>query len=150
MYGLVSGTYYRSRYKDLNGTWRDRVTDNRYLISVEGGFKPNHKWEFSVRWAYAGGIPYSLFDRDQSLLLRRGVYDTDHIMTERLKDYNNLNIRMDRRFHFKNYNLIFYFSVWNVLNTENISYHNWIENEDGAADYKLWGILPVFGLEFEL
>ncbi len=71
-------------------------------------------------------------------------------MTERLKDYNNLNVRMDRRFHFNNSNLIFYLSVWNVLNTENISYHNWIENEDIAADYVLWGMLPVFGIELEL
>jgi len=150
IYGLVSGTYYRSRYKDLNGDWRNRVTDNKYLISLEGGFKPNNEWEFCIRWAYAGGIPYSAFNSEKSLLLRRGVYDTNHIMTERLKDYNNLNIRMDRRFHFKNSNLIFYLSIWNILNTENISYYNWVDIENGAANYVLWGTIPVFGIELEL
>jgi len=148
-YGLVSGTYFISRYRDLNGIWRNRVTDNRYLGSLELGYKPNYKWEFSLRWILTGGMPYSPFDINASRQAQTGIYDTNKIMAERLPPYKCFNIRLDRRFHFKNSNLIFYLSIWNLFNRENISYRHWIEYGNTPANYKQWPRLPVFGLEFE-
>ncbi len=48
-YGLLSASYFQSRYSDSNGLWKNRVYDNRFVFSVEGGYKPNHEWEFSMR-----------------------------------------------------------------------------------------------------
>ena len=100
-YGLVSGSYFRSRYQDNNGIWRDRVFDNRYTFSAEGGYKPNNKWEFSMRWIYAGGAPYTPFNIAASETLYRGVFDGDKINEARYPDYHSLNVRFDRRFNFK-------------------------------------------------
>ena len=57
-YGLVSGSFFRSRYRDYHGTWRDRDYDNRFMATLEGGYKPNLSWDFSMKWVYAGGAPY--------------------------------------------------------------------------------------------
>ncbi len=148
-YGLVSGSYFRSRYQDLNGVWKDRVFDNRYTFSAEGGYKPNNKWEFSLRWIYAGGAPYTPFDIAASEAINRGVFDGSKINEVRYSDYHSLNIRFDRRFNFKGSNLIFYFSVWNAYNQKNVASYYWNEIENKKDTTNQWGFLPVFGLEYE-
>lgn len=57
LYRLASVAYFRSSYQDYNGHWRDRTFDPRLLVSVEGGYKPNNTWEFSLHWIYSGGRP---------------------------------------------------------------------------------------------
>ena len=149
VYGLASASYFRSKYKDGNGAWRERVFDNRVIFSLEGGYKPNSKWEFSLRWIYAGGPPYTPFDLEASQDLNRAVLDGDRINESRYPDYHSLNIRCDRRFHFSGSNLAFYFSVWNVYNRKNIATYFWNEVEKKEDIIYQWSLLPIFGLEFE-
>jgi hypothetical protein len=134
---------------DGNGTWRERVFDNRVIFSLEGGYKPNSRWEFSLRWIYAGGPPYTPFDHKESLRLNRAVLDGDRINEARYPDYHSLNIRFDRRFHFSGSNLVFYFSVWNVYNRKNIASYFWNEVEEKEDIIYQWSLLPIFGVEFE-
>lgn len=149
IYGLVSGSYFRSRYRNYDGVWRDRIYDNRTMLTVEGGYKPNPKWEFSMRWVYAGGAPYTPFDVPASQAAKRGIYDSDNINTERLPDYHSLNVRVDRRFHFSTSSLITYISIWNVYGRENIASYYWNEIKNKPDTFKQWGTLPAIGLEFE-
>ncbi|MFU8861561.1 MAG: TonB-dependent receptor domain-containing protein [Cyclonatronaceae bacterium] len=58
VYGLVSATYFRSRYRDYTGIWQNRDSDNRILFNVIGGYRPNNRWEVSARWSFPGGRPY--------------------------------------------------------------------------------------------
>jgi len=149
-YGLASAAYFRTRYRDLNGTWRDRVFDNRVLFSVEGGYKPNNKWEFSLRWIYAGGSPYTPFDIEASQANHRAVLDEDKINKARYPDYHSLNVRFDRRFNWGRSNLIFYLSVWNAYNRKNVATYFWNEQEQKPEQIYQWLLLPIFGLEYEL
>jgi hypothetical protein len=149
LYGLASGTVFRSRYRDLDRVWRNRVNDNQYAFNIDGGFKPNHKWEFSLRWTYAGGIPYTPFDFDASQELGRGVFDSTRVNSERLPDYHSLSVRFDRRFHFSGSNLTLYVSVWNVLNVQNTWYHLWNEVTNQPNTIEQLERTPIFGLEFE-
>jgi hypothetical protein len=34
----INLSYSKTKYKDLNGTWRDRIYDNQFMIAVEGGY----------------------------------------------------------------------------------------------------------------
>ncbi len=149
MYGLLSGSYFKSRYRGLDGVWRDRVIDNHIFVGIEGGYKPNNKWEFSLRWIFAGGVPYTPFDLGASQALNRSVLDRTRVNQERYPDYHSLNIRVDRRFNFRSSNLILYFSVWNAYNRKNISTYYWNENEQKQDVIYQWSLVPVFGLEFE-
>jgi hypothetical protein len=148
-YGLASASYFRTRYQGYDGTWYNRIFDNRVLFSIEGGYKPNSKWEFSLRWIYAGGHPYTPFDMEASTAINRGVFDVNHINTARYPDYHSLNVRFDRRFHFSGSNLIFYFSIWNVYNRKNVASYYWNEAENQPDTIYQWGLLPIFGLEYE-
>jgi len=148
-YGLVSFAYFKSLYQDLNGNWKNRIFDNRIVASIEGGYKPNYLWEFSCRWIYAGGVPYTPFDEDLSSQMNQGIFDTSQINAVRYPDYHSLNIRLDRRFHFSRSNLVFYFSVWNAYAQKNIASYYWNQAENKKDVIYQWTMLPIFGLEYE-
>lgn len=149
LYGLISFTYYQSTYTDLNGEKHNRITDNRILGAIEAGYKPDNQWELSLRYSYAGGIPYTPFDDTASIEAGVGIYDATKIMSERLPPYSCLSVRAERRFYFARSNLIVYLSIWNLLNRKNISYHYWDEYGENAGNYTQFPMLPVFGVEFE-
>jgi hypothetical protein len=149
LYGMISGSYSQARYKGLDGIWRDRVYDNRFNFNIEGGYKPNNRWEFSMRWIYAGGSPYTPFDMTASENIGKGIYDNSLVNDSRLDDYHSLNARFDRRFHFSGSNLIFYLSVWNAYGRKNISSYYWNEVKNEPEENDQWAALPIFGLEYE-
>ncbi len=148
-YGLTSFSYFRTRYQDLNGDWKDRMFDNRIVASIEGGYKLNNLWEFSCRWLYAGGVPYTPFDEELSTQYNQGIYDTSRLNAERYPDYHSLNVRVDRRFHFSGSNLVFYLSIWNAYAQKNIASYYWNQAENKKDVIYQWTMLPIFGLEFE-
>lgn len=148
-YGLASAAYFRTKYQAGDNVWRNRVFDNRLILSAEGGYKPTNKWEFSLRWIYAGGAPHTPFDIAASQALHRAVLDVNRINEARYPDYHSLNVRFDRRFYFRGTNLVSYISVWNAYNRKNIATYFWNENEQKQDVIYQWTLLPIFGLEFE-
>ncbi len=149
IYGLASASWFRTRYRGGDGIWRDRVFDNRIVFSIEGGYKPNNRWEFSTRWIYAGGVPYTPFDDEVSRQLNRGILDESRINADRYPDYHSLNVRFDRRFLFSGSNLVFYFSVWNAYSRKNVATYFWNQKENQQDTIYQWTLLPIFGLEYE-
>ncbi|UCF63660.1 MAG: TonB-dependent receptor [bacterium] len=149
IYGMVSTSLFRSRYQDYNGNLRNRVYDNRLTFNVEGGYKPNNKWEFSLRWIYAGGTPFTPLDEQASTEANRGIYDVNQINTARLPDYHSLNLRLDRRFFFSGSNIVLYFSVWNAYGRKNIAGYSWNEIDNKKESNTQWNTLPILGLEYE-
>ncbi len=149
VYGLLSGSYFKTRYRGVDNVWRDRVFDNRFMVSVEGGYKPNDEWEFSARWIYAGGPPYTPFDATASKLQNAGVFDPTKINGARQADYHSLNVRFDKRFHFAHSNFIFYLSIWNLYNRQNVASYYWNKNKNEEDTLYQWGTLPVIGLEYD-
>jgi len=148
IYGLIGGTVFKTRYRDLEETWHDRRFDNRYIVTVEGGYKPNNTWEFSLRWVLAGGTPYTPLNVEWSQAYNQTIYDVDHVNEERYPDYHSLNIRFDRHFNFQHSSMILYFSIWNVYNRRNISYYFWDEVRREVDTLYQLGILPIVGLEY--
>jgi len=149
LYGLASASYARSRYRDLAGTWRPRVTENRIVAAAEGGYKPNERWEFSLRWLYAGGGAYTPFDEVASAAAATGIYDQGRVNALRMHDYHSLSVRVDRRFHFRSSSLIAYLSIWNVYARRNVAGYYWNEVDARVQAVEQFGLLPIFGLEFE-
>lgn len=148
-YGVISGSYFRTRYRGYDGSWYDRKYDNRFMATIDGGYKPNKLWQYSLRWTYAGGMPYTPFDEAASTAANRGILDESMINSERMPDYHSLSVRVDRRFHYRNSNLITYLSIWNFYGRENISNYYWNEVSNKADKLVQWGTMPVIGLEWE-
>jgi hypothetical protein len=148
-YGMISGSYFRARYQNFEGIWRDRIYDNRLVFNIEGGYKPNNEWEFSMRWIFAGGIPFTPFDMSLSSEYNKGILDEKNINGGRHTNYHSLNIRCDRRFHFTSSNIVIYLSVWNTYNRKNVASFYWNTRENQPDTMYQWGLLPIFGVEYE-
>lgn len=149
IYGVISASYFRTRYRGHDLKWRNRVYDNRFIFAVEGGYKPNKNWDMSLKCNYAGGIPYTPFDETASMAVNSGIYSPDSINSRRLPAYFSVNVRADRRFHFGSSNLTVYLSLWNVLNRKNAYAYYWNTIERHPDYFYGWGLLPAIGIEFE-
>ena len=149
VYGVAGGSLFRSQYTDLNGVTRNRVFDNRYIATIEGGYKPNNRWEFSLRWVLAGGVPFTPFDQEKSTNANRAIFDDGKINGERYPLYNSMNLRLDRRFHFGRSNLVVFLSVWNALNQQHVASYYWNSFENRQDTIYQWRAMPLFGVEFD-
>ena len=121
------------------------------VFNIQGGYKPNEKWEFSTRFTWAGGTPYTPFDEVASIEAGRGIFDSNLVNAERHPAYHTLNVRFDRRFHFTGSNLIVYLDIWNVYGRTNVTRIIWDETENEARPVAHFTnmVLPVLGIEYE-
>jgi hypothetical protein len=148
LYGLVSFTYFRSRFKDFYGTWRNRLNDNRYLLSLVGGYHLNAKWQISARSTLAGGVPYSAINIERSTLNNKWIIDQTQINSKRYPAYFTLNVRVDRCFQFQHSNLNLYLSIMNLLNRKNVQAYYWNVIDNAVDTIYQFPILPLFGIEY--
>ncbi len=149
IYGLASVSYSIAKCKSADNIWQNRVYDNRIVATIEGGYKPNNEWEFSLRWVYAGGTPYTPLNISESETLNRAVLDENRINAERYPDYHSLNLRVDKRYHFEHLNIVAYLSVWNAYSRKNIATYFWNETKKEQGTIYQWTLLPIFGVEIE-
>jgi len=148
-YGLVNVTYYRARYQDLTGYWRNRLFDNRFIFCFSGGYKPNRFWEFSVRFTWSGNKAFTPVDEANSILYGFPYIRYEAIMNGHLADYKNLSVRADRRFQFRKSNLVVYAGAWNIFNHKNELYRFWDYMGNTYLSEYMWGTIPFIGLEYE-
>ena len=148
LYGTASASWFRSRYRDLEGQWRSRNWDNQWVATLVGGYRFSHAWEVSGRWSAAGGVPYTPFDIAASTPLNSGVIDTSRINGVRHPAYHSLNLRVDHRTVLRGSSITTFLSIWNVYNHENVSQYYWNEVDVRPDTINQWGLFPVIGMEW--
>lgn len=148
-YGIAGASYFRSKYRDATGTWRNRLFDNRAVVTISAGWKPNDNWEVSARWVYSGGKAYTPIHTEQSQQQGKLVLDTTRIMDAQYPAYHSLNVRVDKRFYFTNSNLILYLSILNAYSRENIVSYDWDTTKNALKTNKMFSLIPILGVEYE-
>jgi outer membrane receptor protein involved in Fe transport len=149
LYGLVNLTYYRARYRDLMGFWRNRLFDNRFIFCLAGGYKLSRTWEFNIRWTWAGNKAFTPVDEAMSIQYGFPYIRLENIMAGHLNDYQNFSFRVDKRFSFRSSNLIVFLGALNLFDHKNELFRFWdyIGNQY-ISDY-MWETVPYIGFEFE-
>ncbi len=148
-YGISSVSMFVSRYSDLIGIWRNRISDNRLIINLMGGYQPDLRWDFSLRWSYGGGIPYTPFDITKSLEQNIGIIDKERIQAERYPAYHSLTLRADRKFQFRRSSLSVYLSLVNAYNRKNVARYYWNRTKHVVEPVYQIPFLPIFGIQYE-
>ena len=151
LYLLLNYTYSHScRADDANGDEYDFDYDSPHMLNIMATYKLGNWWEFGLIYRYATGLPYTPYD----ISTRRevdGIWycDKDSKNSERLPDYQRLDIRIDRRFIFKTWNFSLYLEVWNLTNHENITRYEYSEDFSEKEPVKLFPIMPMLGIAVE-
>ena len=121
-YGVFAYTYFSSEFSGADGVLRPSVWDSRHLISFSGGYKLKRNWELSVRWRFAGKNPYVPVDLEQSIVsYPELILDYDRLGEVKLNSFNLADIRIDKKWNFKNLSFNLYFEVQNFLAQPNPS-----------------------------
>lgn len=120
-FGIAAFTFVRSEFEDRNGEFIPASWDNRFIASVTLGKKIGDHWEVGVQYQFLGGTPYTPYDVEATSNIRnwdnigRAVPDYALLNTQRLGNFNRLNLRIDRKWFFERFNLDVYLDVQNAL-----------------------------------
>ncbi len=143
IYGLASLTLSSAQFSALDGVERPGAFDQRVIFNVSGGYQFNERWEASVKFRFASGSPYTPFRQD-------GTQNAAEYNSSRLKNLHSLDIRVDRRWNFANWDLIVYLDIQNIYNNKAVSQIRWNAREQRTEANESIGILPSIGISAEL
>jgi hypothetical protein len=141
-YGTLSISYSRSEFRALDGIDRPSSWDQTWIINVGGGYVLNEKWEFSAKFRFASGRPYTPFNPD-------GTQESALYNTVRIQPNHSLDIRVDRRWSFESWALITYLDVQNVYNRKPVDVPRYNAETRTAEQSSSIGILPSIGVSAE-
>lgn len=122
-YGLASFTLFRSEFKDSMAQYVPSSWDTRYIVSITAGKLFSRNWELGARFRMSGGGPFTPFDVVTSSLKTnwdmypRGVPNYTQLNAQRLKNFAQLDIRLDKKYTFKAYNLNLFLDIQNITNS---------------------------------
>lgn len=142
LYGIFSLTYSKTNFKALDGILRNSNYDQNWLLNLNGGYRFNMYWESSMKFRYASGKPYTPFDDN-------GLQNVSELYTKRLRSTHSLDIRVDRRWIFKNWTLVTYLDIENIYNRRNLSGMRWDPLKRTVDETSSIGILPSLGISPE-
>jgi hypothetical protein len=131
---ILSISYFRSLYTDLNGVTHSRVFDNQYVLNFLLKYRPYSQWEVSGRWISMGGSPYTPMDNKESMAAHTVILDRSQLLAFRFPVYNRINLRVSRLFFSQGKTIHVYAEVWNFLNQN--------------LDHQL-GLIPLIGIKYQ-
>ncbi len=141
-YGILSLTYGKSTFTSLDGIEKLGSYDQTWIFNLSGGYKFNEKWEASLKFRYATGMPFTPFNPD-------GSQDIALFNSDRLKSSHSLDIRVDRRWFFDKWTLITYLDIQNIYNRKNSTSIRWDRRTQSVDAEASIGILPSIGVSLE-
>ncbi|MEO6868545.1 MAG: hypothetical protein ABI168_02800, partial [Ginsengibacter sp.] len=113
--------------------------DYGYLVSATLGQKFKKNWELGVKYRLAGGAPYTPYDLESSranyITTGVGTLNYHAINSLRLKPFQQVDIRVDKKYNFKRTSLDLYLDLQNVFafKSEGIPNYTFKRNADNSG-----------------
>lgn len=148
LYGQISYSFSETRHKALDGVERRAAFDIPHIFTIVGGYKSG-EWEFSAKFAYSKGRPYTPFDQAVSFAQNRGVLDMANLNGARLPNYQRLDLRMDKRFNYEGWSMVFFIEILNVYNYKNIQNYVWNSKTRRQTSLNQYSFLPAAGFNLK-
>lgn len=121
-YGILAYTWVRSLFAVGEGELLPSSWDSRHLVSLTGGKKFARNWELGFRFRYSGGLPFTPFNEETSLLIsnwsvnRSAIPDYSRLNSERIRAFHQLDVRIDKKWFFDRWNLNLFLDIQNIYN----------------------------------
>ncbi len=152
LFGLASLSYNKGQFQAANGIWYPGQYDQRFIFNLSGGYILGDSWEFSAKFRYFTGIPYTPVYRPSENPLHPGTLQNlpEEYLSQRLRPGHHLDIRVDKFFNFRGVTLIVYVDIQNVYNYKiqmRPVYNFWTDQVTDTGDI---GILPSLGISLEI
>ncbi len=171
-FNLVSSfTLFRSEYRNRSETeYISSAWDNRFILNMSGTYNLPRRWSIGGKVSYIGGAPYTPYDIEKSSLVEawdakgQPYFDYSRYNTERLPNFAQFDLRVDKSFYFRRCMVGIYLDIQNITGSklkqaDVIMSTGIIENPSAPVDeqrYKMkylkqesGTILPTLGVTVE-
>ncbi|MBY0376064.1 MAG: TonB-dependent receptor, partial [Bryobacteraceae bacterium] len=147
-YGQANLSLSKTRFAGLDRILRPGTYDYPVIFNALGGYQLNKKTDFSARFVYLSGKPYTPFDETLSRAQKRGVFDLSRVNAVRAPDYVRLDIRVDRTFQVRGKPLLVFVGAQNLTDRRNIAQAAWDRQLGRTRFNRQLGLFPVIGLDW--
>jgi len=147
-YGQAGLSLGRSRYTAPNGKTYPGQYEQALTFNLSAGYKPNPRWEYSGKFRFWTGSPYTPQYRPSD---NNGkiVNLPEEYLSKRLAPGHHLDLRVDRRFDFRKLGMVVFLDIQNVYNNYlqvPPRYDFW---KDEVDDRNGIALLPTIGIRAE-
>lgn len=117
IYAIFAYTWFKSEFSGLTGEYLPSVWDSRHLLTFTGGYKFGNNWELGIRNRFIGRTPYVPVDEAATFANYPAVLlDYSRLGGPKLDIFNQLDVRIDKKWNFNKVALNVFLEVQNVLN----------------------------------
>ena len=138
-FGIFSYTFYRSQYSGRNNILVPSSWDNKHLLNITWGYKFSRNWELGLKFRYQGGAPYTPYDEIQSranfISQGQGIFDFAKLNSVRLGSFNSSDVRIDKKWNFRNTTIDLFLDVsnWYVARNPGVPSYTFKRTTDNSA-----------------
>ncbi len=147
VYGLISVAVARAEFRSFDGVTRPGAYDGRVISNLLAGWRINSAWELSGKFRIATGLPTTPYVESGPDAGRLDF--TRYNAGPRLPTFHALDLRIDRRWSFRGWQLDVYIDVQNVYGRTNVSQYQWNPRIGAAEPNESLGVLPSIGVNIE-
>jgi hypothetical protein len=154
--GWVSYAASKARRRDRSGLpEHNYMYDQPHILTLIANYKFSERTQLGLKWKLASGQPYTPIVGRVFIPYAPG--DTTGYWegvpggknSERLPGYHRLDLRLDRKFHFKGLAMAGYLEVFNLYAHKNVGGYNWNRDYSSEEPYYQLPFLPTAGLSWE-
>ena len=125
LFAIISLTAFRSEFSGTDGVYQPTAWDTRFLGSALLGYKLGRGWELGAKYRVGGGGPYTPYDaaasRASYQAVGQGILDYAQLNTQRLRPFQQLDLRLDKKVSLRRLSFDFYIDVQNALLAKPVS-----------------------------
>lgn len=146
LYFLLSTSLYDSKYKALDGVWRNTRYNGNYAISFTAGKEfhskstKNRVYGINIRTISSGGLRTTPIDMDKSTRTGHTEFIESLAYTSQLPDYFRTDIRFSLKRNYAKVTTTFALDIQNVTNRQNLGGQYF---DSQSAEIKKWYQLPL-------
>jgi hypothetical protein len=118
-YGILAYTFGKSEFTNTENKYAPSSWDSRHIINITMGKRFARNWELGIKYRFQSGLPNTPFSSDSDLAVNwdrnfGGIPDYSQINTLRNGAFNALDLRIDKKWFFKGWELNLFFDIQNV------------------------------------
>ena len=150
---IVAYTYVRSEFKDKNGKYVPTSWDNQHIFTLTSTMNFKKNWSGGLKWRFAGGLPYTPYNLELSSRIDawdvqgQAYLNKNSINSERLGNFHQLDIRIDKKYFFDKWSLMLYLDIQNFYNFKAKQPDYLVREKDANGDYLLADNDTRYGLK---
>ena len=137
---ILSYTFVRSEFTDYKNDYVPSAWDSKHLLTLTASKSLRNNWDVGIKWRFIGGLPYTPYDLGRSEIKDawdargREYLDYGRFNAERLENYHQMDIRVDKTYTFKKWQLGAYLDIQNLYGKTIADAPKLIRQLDGAGN----------------